>query len=199
MPELKSPPEKKKRQSRGPTKRKPGWKVPGHEELEEIANKFTKPKDVNGNLTYTDELADEICKAISTHPYGLERICRKFPHFPDKCTIWEWRLKYSDFADKYHKAKLLQADLHVEECVDISDNVENDKKINHNGDEVTNNEAVNRSRLKVDTRKWIAAKLLPKQYGDKQLVEDLQAENANLRKEMMEYRKILDEKNKKDY
>lgn len=192
-------PPKKKRQSNGPTKRKPGWKVPSLEDLEKISDKFTKPKDVNGNLTYTDELADEICHAIATHPYGLERICKKFPHFPDKCTIWAWRLKYSDFSDKYYKAKLLQADLHVEECVDISDDTSIDKKMNHNGDEVTNNEAVNRSRLKVDTRKWIASKLLPKQYGDKQLVEDLQAENERLRRDMIEYRRTQDEKNKKDY
>lgn len=166
-------------------------------DLETISEKFYNPRW--NEIVYTEEMGDEICQAIATHPWGLERICKKFTHFPQKSTIWLWKLKYPTFADKYYKAKLNQAELHVEECFDISDDVSNDKKENHLGNEVTNNEAVNRSRLKVDTRKWVASKLLPRQYGDKQLVEDLQAENSNLRKEMMEYRKMLDEKNKKDY
>ena len=32
---------------------------------------------------------------------------------------------------------------------------------------MANNEHIQRSRLRVDARKWIAAKLLPKRYGDK--------------------------------
>jgi hypothetical protein len=167
------------------------------EELEKISEKFKRPQ--GRPPKYSEQMADEICHAIATHSMGLERICAKFPHFPDKATIWAWKLKYPTFYDKYLKAKLIQAELHVEECFDISDDVSNDKKINIHGDEVTNNEAVNRSRLRVDTRKWVASKLLPRTYGDRQQVEDLQAENESLRKEMMEYRRMLDEKNKKDY
>ena len=55
----------------------------------------------------------------------------------------------------------------TEDCLDIADDVTHDKTINKNGDEVCNNEAVNRSRLRVDTRKWLAAKLLPKIYGER--------------------------------
>ena len=33
--------------------------------------------------------------------------------------------------------------------------------------EVANNEVLQRSRLRVDTRKWIMSKILPKRYGDK--------------------------------
>jgi hypothetical protein len=33
--------------------------------------------------------------------------------------------------------------------------------------EVVNNEVVNRSKLRVDTRKWLMAKMKPKVYGDK--------------------------------
>ena len=35
------------------------------------------------------------------------------------------------------------------------------------GNERTNHEAIQRSRLKVDTRKWAMSKLAPKKYGDK--------------------------------
>jgi hypothetical protein len=190
-----SPPEKKPKKKTGKS-----YTPEIIADLEAISEKFTVKKNATGRPPiYTEELGDEICEAIATNAFGLEKICKKFPHFPDKSTIWLWKLKEPSFAEKYYKAKLIQAELHVEECFDISDDVSNDKKENQHGNEVTNNEAVNRSRLRVDTRKWVASKLLPRQYGDKQLVEDLQAENANLRKEMMEYRKMLDEKNKKDY
>jgi hypothetical protein len=187
-----SPPEKKPKKKTGKS-----YTPEILADLETIPQKFYNPRW--NEIVYTEEMGDEICQVIATHPWGLERICNKFTHFPQKSTIWLWKLKYPTFADKYYKAKLIQAELHVEECFDISDDVSDDRKVNAMGNEVTNNEAVNRSRLKVDTRKWVASKLLPRQYGDKQLVEDLQAENSNLRKEMMEYRKMLDEKNKKDY
>jgi hypothetical protein len=32
---------------------------------------------------------------------------------------------------------------------------------------VENGEAIRRSQLRIDTRKWIASKLKPKKYGDK--------------------------------
>ena len=37
------------------------------------------------------------------------------------------------------------------------------------GKEIINQDVIARSRLRVDARKWIASKLLPKKYGDKQL------------------------------
>lgn len=46
------------------------------------------------------------------------------------------------------------------------DDIENaDSKV------VADNEHINRSRLRIDTRKWIAAKLAPKIYGDKMVSE----------------------------
>jgi hypothetical protein len=188
---------KKQPSSEPIAKHKKGFPVPSREDLDAVAEKYNNPAEKQ--VIFNEKIADEICEAIATHPYGLEKICKKFPHFPGKTTIWLWKLRHPEFADKYYKAKLAQAELHTEEILNISDDVSADKKINHEGNEVTNNEAVNRSRLKVDTRKWIAAKLLPKQYGDKQLVEDLQAENESLRREMLEYRRILDDKNKKEY
>lgn len=51
----------------------------------------------------------------------------------------------------------------AEEILEISDNTENDRTelglVNH--------ENINRSRLKVDTRKWLMSKLAPKRYGEK--------------------------------
>lgn len=60
----------------------------------------------------------------------------------------------------------------ADEIQDIADDGSNDYMTIVKGDEsynVVNHEAINRSRLRVDSRKWIASKLLPKKYGDKQV------------------------------
>jgi hypothetical protein len=67
----------------------------------------------------------------------------------------------------------LRALLFVDEILEISDETSNDTLTIQKGKqviEVENREWVNRSRLRVDSRKWIASKLFPKQFGDK--VED---------------------------
>ena len=54
---------------------------------------------------------------------------------------------------------------------------------------VANSEWINRSRLRVDTRKWLAGKLCPRLYGDNVLAQELA-------REMEEFKKMLAEKNK---
>jgi hypothetical protein len=48
----------------------------------------------------------------------------------------------------------------------ISDDGRNDYTETEDG-EVPNHEHIQRSRLRVDSRKWLASKLVPKKYGDK--------------------------------
>lgn len=58
----------------------------------------------------------------------------------------------------------------AEDIMDISDDGSNDWMERNYGDKVewiTNGEALQRSRLRVDTRKWLMSKLAAKKYGDK--------------------------------
>jgi hypothetical protein len=136
-------------------------------------------KNLRGRPTlYTQDLADEICKKISTTSKGLLRLCNENSHWPTKETILDWRLtNKNDFSYQYRNAKAAQVEALVDECLDISDDTSYDSYIQDNGKEVCNSEYVNRSRLRVDTRKWIASKLAPKVYGDK-LDQTIQA-NVN--------------------
>lgn len=124
-----------------------------------------KPK-----VHYTPELRDEICRAIATNSCGLQKLCDRNPHFPVRQTINEWRYDYPDFHEAYYKARTYQIDLLAEEMIDIADDRSNDTIIRkgHDGEEkeYANTEWINRSRLRVDARKWMAMKLLPKVYGD---------------------------------
>lgn len=116
---------------------------------------------------YTIELAREICRAIATSSKGLKHICAENEHFPAWRTIYEWRFDNEEFAQMYAQAKRAQAELLAEDILEISDDTTLDTVYDKDGNPRQNSEWVNRSRLKVDTRKWIAAKLLPKVYGDR--------------------------------
>jgi hypothetical protein len=148
---------------------------------------------------YTEELGQKICKVVATHSLGLQKLCSMFQWMPDKTTINEWRWSIDSFSTQYTKAKIAQSELMAEDCIDIADDTSQDVTYNKLGDEICNTEFVNRSRLRVDTRKWIAAKLLPKIYGDMQKPADTEDGNKELREEMRALRAELDAKNKKEY
>lgn len=116
---------------------------------------------------YTPELANKICEAVATSTLGLSKICAQNPEFPTRDTIYQWRYRYKDFSDNYANAKRTQAELLAEEIAEIADDSSNDYYADENGNQRFNAEHYQRSRLRVDTRKWIACKLLPKVYGDK--------------------------------
>lgn len=54
----------------------------------------------------------------------------------------------------------------AEEILEIADDGLNDFK-QVDGRQVVDQENINRSRLRVDTRKWLMSKLAPKKYGDR--------------------------------
>lgn len=119
---------------------------------------------------YTPELADAICAEI-VQGYSLRTIC-KAETMPSCTTVFNWLRKHPDFVEQYEKAKAEQADALAEELLDIADDGSNDwmEKTGKDGESVgwsLNGEHVQRSRLRIDTRKWIASKLKPKKYGDK--------------------------------
>lgn len=133
---------------------------------------MTKPavKNKAGNkvgrpLEYTKEMGDHICELVSSTGYGLLKLTKLYPELPDKMTINRWRHRVPEFRAQYAMAKLEQADILAEECLEISDDDSFDIKLDKDGNEVCNTEFIARSRLRVDTRKWLASKLLPKQYG----------------------------------
>ena len=137
-----------------------------------MATPRKKPEDkkkVGRPTLYTQELADLICQRVATCTMGLARLCTSYDDLPDKLTVNVWRYKYPEFNAHYAQAKLKQADLLAEEMLDIADDGTNDWMESF-GDEgeigyKLNSEHVQRSRLRIDTRKFLAAKLLPKQYG----------------------------------
>ncbi|MCP4054411.1 MAG: hypothetical protein GY739_15400 [Mesoflavibacter sp.] len=87
-------------------------------------------------------------------------------------TIFNWLNPESDYHDKeflhnYAYASELRAEREFEDILTIADNQEDDVYTNEEGLEITNYNVINRSRLRVDARKWRLGKMQPKKYGDK--------------------------------
>ena len=122
---------------------------------------------------YDLNLADIILERISTGE-SVAHICRD-PDMPAKASVYRWLWKFPEFRDKYAQACEIRSEVHAEEMIDISDDgtddfVERFDKDGENGWWEFRGEHVQRSKLRVDTRKWVASKLLPKKYGDRQQI-----------------------------
>ncbi len=78
-----------------------------------------------------------------------------------------WINKHPDFGAQYARAKVFQVEAIVDEILDIADDTSHDSVVNEDGKVIYDHEHINRSRLRIDTRKWLAAKLCPRLYGDK--------------------------------
>jgi hypothetical protein len=118
-------------------------------------------------ITYNETIAKEICRQLSSTNLGINKLCEKNPDWPSPSTVFEWRITYRDFSELYDSAKRNQIEVLISEIVEISDDISNDEIENDKGNRVCNSEYIARSRLKIDTRKWIASKLAPKIYGEK--------------------------------
>lgn len=169
------------------TKRKP----------EKETRKVGRPSNFNADI------AKRICDLVSTHTVGYRRLHAMYPDLPYEQTVREWRFAHADFGLQYAQAKLAQCELLAEECLDIADEARNDWMESLNDEEKgngwkLNGEHINRSRLRIDTRKFFASKLLPKKYGEL-IGLALEGKNIEVHRESIERMKELEEQYKKDY
>lgn len=108
----------------------------------------TKPR--GRPSVYTPEIADEICRRLAEGE-SLRGICET-TDFPNESTVRAWALdNLNGFYTQYARAREIQAHKFAEDVIDIADLAE-DAAL---------------ARLRVDARKWVCSKVLPKVYGDK--------------------------------
>ncbi|MDE2585541.1 MAG: terminase small subunit protein [Betaproteobacteria bacterium] len=120
--------------------------------------------------SFTQETADAICERLANGE-SLRSITGD-DGMPSMPTVMRWLADESrvEFRNQYARAREAQADHMAEEILEIADDASNDWMDNNKPDApgyALNGEHVQRSRLRIDARKWLAAKMAPKKYGDK--------------------------------
>lgn len=117
---------------------------------------------------YTDELADKICMAVALG--ASVREIGDDDSMPAAPTIWGWIALRPDFSLKWDRAKRAQMAFFSENILEIADDGTNDTIETEKGD-IPNREWIERSKLRVETRKWVMSKFDRRKFGDKTEVE----------------------------
>lgn len=120
---------------------------------------------------WTDEDFDKILERI-THGKSVFAVT-KADDVPAITQFYEWLAKSDTNKEKYARALEMRADRHAEEIIEIADDSSGDYGFKEGEDEsgqtakpVFLSENVQRSKLRVDARKWTAARMNPRKYGD---------------------------------
>jgi hypothetical protein len=119
----------------------------------------------------TDELFDEICERM-VDGESVRTIC-KDDHMPAISTLMKILRTNPDRTSQYALAMQMRADAMFEETLNIADDGSNDYMLKNADDPTSfalNGEHVQRSKLRVDTRKWALGRMNPKKYGEKTFI-----------------------------
>lgn len=125
---------------------------------------------------FSPTIAARICEEIESGD-SLVKVCSA-EGMPNRSTVYDWLSRqepeFKAFADRYARAVEARAEKLAEDIIEISDNDSGDfgfKKVkNEDGESAEvfiDKDNIQRAKLKVDSRKWVASKLFPKKYGDK--------------------------------
>lgn len=147
-------------------------------------------------IPYTPEEGARICELIATTPKGLEHICKANPDIPCADTLYTWMHLHPDFSEKYLAAKQRQVAAHMEHTYHLSDQLHEEIKQG-----TMPPEAIASSKLCIELRKWHAARLAPRLYGDKTFQETTNIADENMAKTVTELQAEVDrlKRFEKDY
>jgi hypothetical protein len=146
-----------------------------------------------GVTTYSDTIAATICEQLAGGK-SLREICRD-ESMPAQSTVFKWLAEQESFSVQYARAREAQAEFMADEILEISDDGSNDWMERQNGDgepiKVVDHEHISRSKLRVDSRKWLLSKMLPKRYGDK-ITQEHSGPDGSAQKHEIIHRVMLD-------
>lgn len=140
-----------------------------------------------GRVTeFKQETADTICQRIADGE-SLRSICTS-EEMPHKSVVMRWLSENVAFQDQYARSREAQADAIFDEILDIVDDGRNDwmERQGDDGEDAgwrVNGEHIQRAKLRVDARKWMAGKLQPKKYGERVTQEHVGADGGPIKTE----------------
>jgi hypothetical protein len=132
-----------------------------------------KGKKIGRPSSFTQHIADIICVRISEGE-SLKSITMD-EEMPDRATVYRWLAADPVFCDMYTRAREDQADTLADEILAIADEqpeiiAVTDKRTGELIEHKLDGAFLQWQRNRIDTRKWIAMKLKPRKYGDRQIL-----------------------------
>jgi hypothetical protein len=127
-----------------------------------------QPKKNGRPTIYSEALAIEFCERMADGRSMLD--VSGDEDMPCKTTIRAWCRTNPQFRAMYAQARLDLQDYWADEIIRVADDGTNDwvERQTKNGVVVVlDREHVERSRLRIDARRWVMSKLYAKKYGDK--------------------------------
>ena len=125
----------------------------------------------NRKSDFTKEKGDKICEMISAGE-TLRSVLKSADNMPDQTTVWQWREDNALFRLAYARARVEQTRSWADEMRELSVDATRDYKEvddkNGNTKTVYDRDHVDRVRLRIDTLKWLMAKINAVEFGDKQ-------------------------------
>ena len=119
----------------------------------------------------SDELTAEICgRLASGEPLG--KIAND-DHMPHMTTIYMWLKKHEEFRKMYEDARKNGAHTYADQIAQIIDQKPL-QIVDEQGNVRYDSASIAWNRLRMDGRKWLAAKYLPKVYGERLGVEGVE-------------------------
>jgi hypothetical protein len=152
----------------------PGKDAPdGVKDGRALASSDAHPRKPGGQRQYDrDALIPLICEQIADGK-GLRTVLREMEGGPTVGAFLLWVSEDPAAADRYARARSMCLDAMAEDILDIADTARIGQKSvsKATGLEITEGDMVERSRLQVEARKWLMAKLAPQKYGERRHVE----------------------------
>ena len=99
------------------------------------------------------DIMERICELLAAGQ-SMAQICRS-EAMPAQSTVYRWIAESAEFSERYAHAREMQADMLADEIIEIADSCEPEAA------------AVAKAKARIDARKWLAARLAPKKYGDR--------------------------------
>lgn len=112
---------------------------------------------------FTQELADAVCEQIAQGK-SMRTVCAP-DEMPAIATLFRWLREHESFREQYARATEERSEAFAEETIDIAD--DSLSLAQESDDPKRANALVQAQRVRIDTRKWLMAKMKPKKYGDK--------------------------------
>ena len=101
----------------------------------------------------TEAVAAAICQKLADGE-SLIAICRN-PAMPSRSTVHRWIREEDAFRERYVRAREDQADALADQVLEIADAAAGE------------NRSASAAKLRIEARRWAAAKLKPRRYGER--------------------------------